>query len=200
MVSEQPTRKVVKAFRDAGWTLAPRQPKGSHSKWPCPSLTHSFILPDGHRSISPGVVANASAAPGERSMQGDRPMTVVDYTVTREGKWWMIAIPSLDGLTQARRLSEVDDMARDYVAVAQDIPYSQAQARCTAIVVDGVDVLARSRQIEQLHNEARRLEDESVQQRASLAKELVEDDVPLRDVGEVIGVSYQRVHQLVGSK
>lgn len=124
----------------------------------------------------------------------------VDYTVTRDGKWWMISIPSLDGLTQARRLSEIDDMARDYVAVAQDIPYSQAEVACTAIMVDGVDVLARSREIEELHNEAQRLEDLSTQQRAELAKELVQEAVPLRDVGEVIGVSYQRVHQLVGAK
>lgn len=53
---------MVRTFRTSGWSPAPVQPKGSHTKWLCPSRTHSFILPDGHRSISPGVVAKANAA------------------------------------------------------------------------------------------------------------------------------------------
>lgn len=124
----------------------------------------------------------------------------ITYTVTREGKWWMIEIPSLDGLTQARRLSEVDDMARDYCAVALDQPHSQVEVECTAIVVDGLDVLAERRRIEGLHAEAERLEKESMHKRMVLAKTLVDDDVPLRDIGEVIGVSHQRVAQLVSVK
>ncbi len=124
----------------------------------------------------------------------------INYTVTREGKWWMIEIPSLDGLTQARRLTGVDDMARDYAAVALDVPYSQVDVECVSIVVDGVDVLPQQRQILELHAEAERLEKESVQKRAELAKTLVDDDVPMRDVSEVIGVSYQRVAQLVSAK
>lgn len=62
MVSEQPTRKVVRDFKKAGWTKAPQQPSGSHTKWQCPSLTHTFPLPDGHRHISPGVVRKAYEA------------------------------------------------------------------------------------------------------------------------------------------
>jgi hypothetical protein len=62
MVSEQPTRIVVRDFRKAGWTKAPKQTGGSHTKWLCPSQTHSFTLPDGHRRISPGVASKAYAA------------------------------------------------------------------------------------------------------------------------------------------
>lgn len=53
MVSEQPTRKVVKEFRKAGWR--PGKTVGSHTKWHCPGNSHTFMLPDGHRQISPGV-------------------------------------------------------------------------------------------------------------------------------------------------
>lgn len=60
MVAEQPTRKVVKDFRDKGRQPASRQPRGSsHTKWECPCGRHQFTLPDGHRTISPGVVAKA---------------------------------------------------------------------------------------------------------------------------------------------
>jgi hypothetical protein len=45
-----------------------------------------------------------------------------EVKVTREGKWWMVAIPAIDGLTQARRLSEAELMAKEYIAVTLDVP------------------------------------------------------------------------------
>lgn len=48
----------------------------------------------------------------------EEPMTnTYNAEVTRDGKWWMVAIPEIDGLTQARSLSEAELMARQYIAV-----------------------------------------------------------------------------------
>ncbi len=55
--------------------------------------------------------------------------TTYDIEVTRDEKWWMIAIPAIDGLTQARRLSEVDDMAVSFISVDQDVAASQVELR-----------------------------------------------------------------------
>lgn len=63
MVSEQPTRKVVKAFKDAGWRQV--RTEGSHSLYECSCDRHTFALPDGHRMISPGVVRKAGKALAE---------------------------------------------------------------------------------------------------------------------------------------
>ena len=52
MVSEQPTRKVLKLLRSAGWVSG--HTVGSHTKWTGPNGM-TFSLPDGHRQISPGV-------------------------------------------------------------------------------------------------------------------------------------------------
>src|SRR5665647_2131575 len=49
------------------------------------------------------------SAEDHHGMQGDPSMKTYDITVTREGKWWMVAVPAIDGLTQARRLSEIRD-------------------------------------------------------------------------------------------
>jgi len=40
--------------------------------------------------------------------------------VTRDGAWWVIAVPELDLTTQARTLADVDAMARDLIAGATD--------------------------------------------------------------------------------
>lgn len=55
MVSDQPTRIVVQELTRAGWTRK-RAGKGSHSVWQCVSGRHTVTIPDGHRTIRPGVV------------------------------------------------------------------------------------------------------------------------------------------------
>lgn len=59
MVSEQPTRKVIKMLEDAGWQSGGTV--GSHTVWKGPNGT-TFSLPDGHRTISPGVYRKLLAA------------------------------------------------------------------------------------------------------------------------------------------
>ena len=42
-------------------------------------------------------------------------------TVTREGRWWMLSVPDIDGLTQVRRIEDAELMARELIAVTLDI-------------------------------------------------------------------------------
>ena len=58
MVGEQPTRKVVAALRDAGFS--PLRTVGSHTVWAKGQV--SISVPDGHRTISPGVVRKVRKA------------------------------------------------------------------------------------------------------------------------------------------
>ena len=76
-------------------------------------------------------------------------MTNYQVDVTRDGKWWMVSIPQLDGLTQARRVGEVE-------------AHALAEAK-------------------------------------ALAHELAEHNVPVRDIGAILGVTFQRASQLVNS-
>jgi L-lactate utilization protein LutC len=47
---------------------------------------------------------------------------VFAVSVTREDQWWMISVPAIDGLTQAKKQREVRDMARDLIAITLDVP------------------------------------------------------------------------------
>jgi predicted RNA binding protein YcfA (HicA-like mRNA interferase family) len=58
MVSEQPARKVVQMLKKAGF-IADRS-VGSHTVWVNGSVVVS--VPDGHRTISPGVVRQVTNA------------------------------------------------------------------------------------------------------------------------------------------
>lgn len=54
MVSEEPTRKMVKELKSGGWQVI--RTDGRHTVYVCPCGSHTFPLPESHRSISPGVV------------------------------------------------------------------------------------------------------------------------------------------------
>ncbi|MGW6658856.1 type II toxin-antitoxin system HicA family toxin [Rhodococcus sp. NPDC055024] len=56
MIAEQPTRKVTKELKAAGF--APARTVGSHTMWITANGKHQVSVPDGHRTISPGVYRN----------------------------------------------------------------------------------------------------------------------------------------------
>lgn len=59
MIAPQPTRKVQDELRNAGF--APTRTVGSHTFWTHPSGV-AVSVPDGHRTISPGVYRKIAKA------------------------------------------------------------------------------------------------------------------------------------------
>jgi glycine/serine hydroxymethyltransferase len=59
------------------------------------------------------------------------------------------------------------------------------------------NVAATVASIRQAREEAAAREQSAVKQAATLAKELAAEGVALRDIGQVLGVTFQRAHQLV---
>lgn len=60
MTKATATRDVVKMLRKAGWV--PRRTVGSHTMWKSADGTRGVTVPDGHRTISPGVVRKIQKA------------------------------------------------------------------------------------------------------------------------------------------
>jgi hypothetical protein len=137
-------------------------------------------------------------------MHGDEPVTVSArprYTaqVTREGRWWMVAVPQIDALTQARRLGEAGTMARELLALVLEVEPDSFDLTVEIVSVAGVDVRDRLAEIERERTEAADLERRLAQHTRSLARDLAERDVPQRDIGAILGVSHQRAQQLLAS-
>ena len=124
-------------------------------------------------------------------------MHTYDIRVSRDGRWWMIEIPALDGLTQTRRVADITKEATDYIALAIGMATSQVKVNVTGLTVGKVDVLSRERELERLRDKVQELEAQRSAETVSIAKDLADEEIPLRDIGEVLHVSYQRAHQLV---
>lgn len=122
-------------------------------------------------------------------------MTTYEVEVTRDGRWWMVSIPSLDGLTQARRPSEIESMARSYITVTLDVPLESIDVIVTK--VDGIDIRADLERIRAEREEAARLERQATQDTAALARSLRDRSLTVRDIGRILGLSHQRIQQLL---
>lgn len=136
--------------------------------------------------------------------------TTYKATVTRDGRWWMITVPELAGYvgadgainlsdtTQARRLADVAGTAVDFICTVTDQAPSEVSVKIN-ITIDGIDVTARAEQVAADREEAARLTAASQAEARALARELAHHGVAVRDIGDVLDVSFQRAQQLVSS-
>jgi hypothetical protein len=122
-------------------------------------------------------------------------MTTYHVRVERGEKYWLLHVAEIDRWTQARNLREVEPIARDLVAIMEDVPSNSFELDIDITAPAPVaEHLARSRQLIEEAAAARSAAAFEVRVAALM---LHDDGVPLRDVGTILGVSYQRAHQLV---
>jgi predicted RNase H-like HicB family nuclease len=114
----------------------------------------------------------------------------------RSGSWWAIDVPELPGVySQARRLDRVESMARDAIALFLDVDPAALDIRVEANLPSDLrrDVDAVGR----LRAEADRLQAESSGALRHLTHELLGRGLSVRDAAAILGISHQRVSQLV---
>jgi len=114
----------------------------------------------------------------------------------RSGSWWAIDVPELPGVySQARRLDRVDSMARDAIALFLDVDPASLDIRVEMNLPSDLrrDVDAVGR----LRAEADRLQVESSGAMRRLTHELLGRGLSVRDAAAILGISHQRVSQLV---
>jgi hypothetical protein len=120
--------------------------------------------------------------------------------VTRDGRWWMIDVPDIGQLTQARRVDEIEDMARSLIAVSTDVPLANVEVDVIIDVAGLGDIAARARAITEHRCAALQAAQESMRESAQYAYQLMQAGVTVRDAGALLDLSPQRVSQLVHSE
>lgn len=124
-------------------------------------------------------------------------MTRYTAHVTRDGRFWLIHVPEIDRHTQARKLSEIEPMTRDLIAVMQTVEPDSFDIDVT--ITMPAEVNQHLKRASGLRAEEARARTEAAAEVRAAALALKEAGVPLRDLGKLLGVSYQRAHQLVSS-
>ena len=115
----------------------------------------------------------------------------------RSGDWWAISVPELRGVhTQARRLEKAEAMVRDAIAVFLDVPSDSFDVRIEPVLPRELQgKVGRGRKV---RGEAEVLPREAAIASAEVAADLVQTaHLTVRDAGRVLGLSHQRITQLL---
>jgi len=117
----------------------------------------------------------------------------------RSGNWWAITVPELDGvLSQARRLDQVEARAREAIALMLDI--EEREVGELEVSVEAPDsVAALLPQMQDSEATANAAGRRAASLRRQVAQRLRDDGYPVRDIGRLTGISYERVGQILAS-
>lgn len=120
----------------------------------------------------------------------------VTAKATRAGDWWAIEVPEVDGVfTQTKRLDQVEAMVRDAVSLLEDLPPESievdVQPEIDTVIEMGISLAKEAR------DEAEAFARKAREFTAFAATMLAESGFSLRDIGVVLGVSHQRVGQIL---
>jgi DNA-directed RNA polymerase specialized sigma24 family protein len=147
-------------------------------------LTARGILVETEQVLAEGLVA----------MTG-RPRTY-RAAARRSGQWGAVTVPELRGVfTQARRLDQAAEMAREAVALYLDVGPGNVHIVVEPVLPDrAADSVAK---LQRARLQAQRASDELAAAQAAAVRELVGvERLSNRDAAAVLGISHQRISQL----
>jgi predicted RNase H-like HicB family nuclease len=119
-----------------------------------------------------------------------------EVTARRDGRWWFVRVPKVPGaITQARRLEQVEAMAREVVSLLLEVAPDSFDLDVRPAIPEEVRAeLARARD---LQRQAERTQAEAALLVRDAARKLREQGLSVADIGAVLGVSFQRASQLL---
>src|SRR6478735_5217354 len=120
------------------------------------------------------------------------------YTATaiRDGRWWAVSVPALRGVhTQGRDLGDAQKMAREAAALWLGIDESEVEIELHVEGADdALDEVAAAREAKE---QAAAVEQATL---ANAAAKLVSLGMSQRDAARLLGLSHQRVSQLLAGR
>lgn len=119
---------------------------------------------------------------------------------TRVPGGWRLQCEQLPGaISEVRKLAHAEESQREAIAFVADV--DEAEVGDVQLVIDlGHDMARRVDELSELSEQRRRLQEAESRERAGIARKLLEQDLSLRDVGAILGISHQRVAQIVNGR
>ncbi|MEV5485931.1 MULTISPECIES: type II toxin-antitoxin system HicB family antitoxin [Streptomyces] len=131
---------------------------------------------------------------------GGRVVAMTSYRVTarRAGEWWALEVPDLPGVfSQAKRLDKADEAAREAIAVMLDVETEDVEVTVEPVLPrEAVRAIKAAEKAEKAAEDARKAAQKAMQAAAATLTESLSQ----RDAGRVLGVSFQRVSQLLQAR
>lgn len=123
---------------------------------------------------------------------------VTRYTATahRAAGWWIVQCDQHPGaLSQVRRLDQAAEVHREAIAFVVGVPADEVEVEVRPEVPE--QVTAHLRRAEEAAAQAQRATAQERAERAAAARAAQDAGLTIRDIGAVLGVSFQRAQQVL---
>jgi predicted RNase H-like HicB family nuclease len=115
--------------------------------------------------------------------------------VRDEDGWWIVEVPEVDGaMTQAPRLDQVEEMARDVVSLLLEVPADSFDLEIKPLLSE--PLASQVTETRKLRAEAERSQLQAAAATGPLIEELLVGGFRVREIGQLLGITYQRAAQL----
>lgn len=122
-------------------------------------------------------------------------MTAYRVTARRSGDWWALEVPDLPGVfSQAKRLDRADAAAREAIALMLDIDSDDVQVAVDPVLPGDADQAVAVADTAREQAEAAATQAQVAMRTAAA---ILTRTLSQRDAGRVLGVSFQRISQLL---
>ncbi|MDY5145299.1 hypothetical protein ACRQF6_08865 [Actinotignum sp. GS-2025f] len=112
----------------------------------------------------------------------------------RSGKQWHLECHAVDHVSECPKLDQAEEVIRHAIASQTGLAADSFDTSIDVILPEGFDI--RIAETYRLRHEAEELTRQAAAQTRSIALDLKENGLTLRDIGAILGVSYQRAGQL----
>lgn len=123
-------------------------------------------------------------------------MSNYDVLVQPDGRYWYVQVPAIERSTQAKGLDDTEPMAKDLITVMNDD--DNPELKVTFVLPkqakQHVTEMFRQREI------AKKANAQAAAESRLAARALRNEGLTYRQIGALLGVSYQRAFQLVNGK
>lgn len=122
---------------------------------------------------------------------------VLEATAIKEGKWWTITIPEIDQVTATKKSNEIQEYADSLAAAVLDVAEDAVRVN---VKFDLPPVVATEWATARRETtNAKELTIAAAARTKSVIEKLHGEGYTIRDIEKVLGISYQRVSQIINS-
>lgn len=117
-----------------------------------------------------------------------------EVLASRDGDSWLLRVPAVERSTQALRLDQAEEMARDLIAIMTNRPSDSFDVEITTRLDPELSDLLS--QVARAKSEAKERQEEASRLQRRAVRALTESGLTVRDTGRLLGLTHQRVAQL----
>lgn len=126
----------------------------------------------------------------KKEQKTEQQHVIYHVQATPEGKYWAITIPEINRSTSATSIPNIDEMSQDLIEIMTGEKNPEYTVELLGLPQEVQAFFEAKHEAQLAHERAQKTQHEAILRLRSMG-------LSLRDIGRILGLSYQRVYQVL---